>query len=392
MTRIPFFDLKRQFRSLRTVILEEIAEVCDSQSFILGPKVEMLEKSISALCNDYQAIGMSSGTDAELALLMGFGVGPGDAVVTSPFTFFATAGCVARLGARPIFVDIDLNTFNLLPARLEEFFNSRCCFDRNGLRTREGQAIKAVIPVHLFGLCCEMDQILSICSHFRVPVIEDGAQAIGAEYPSGNGPKRAGAMGAAGFFSFYPTKNLGAFGDAGVALTKDLSLAEHLRVLRNHGMEPKYRHDFVGGNFRLDAMQAAILLKKLPHLRRWSWRRWEIAQYYRRKFRDFAPALHLPTEPFAQRLGDRGHTYHQFVVRTDQRDGLRDHLKSCGIGTEVYYPVPLHRQKCFGQANDFSCPNAELAANQVLALPIFPELTDDEVEIVAEAVVSFFKK
>ena len=391
VTRIPFFDLKRQFRFLRDDILEEITEICDSQSFILGPKVEMLEKSISELCNGYQAIGMSSGTDAELALLMGLGVGPGDAVVTSPFTFFATAGCVARLGARPIFVDIDLNTFNLSPARLEELFKSRCCFDQNALRTQDGEVIKAVIPVHLFGLCCEMDQILSVCSNFRVPVIEDGAQAIGAEYLSGDGAKRACAMGDAGFFSFYPTKNLGAFGDAGVALTKDLSLAEHLRALRNHGMEPKYRHDFVGGNFRLDAMQAAILLKKLPHLRHWSRRRWEIAQYYRQRFRDFAPALQPPTEPFAERLGDRGHTYHQFVVRTNQREGLRDHLKSCGIGTEVYYPVPLHRQKCFGQANDSSCPNADSAANQVLALPIFPELTDEEVEIVAEAVVSFFK-
>ncbi|HEX7194460.1 MAG TPA: DegT/DnrJ/EryC1/StrS family aminotransferase [Chthoniobacterales bacterium] len=391
MTCVPFFDLKRQFRSLRDEILGEISAVCDSQAFILGPKVEILERDIGSLCGECHAIGMASGTDAELALLMGLGVGRADAVVTSPFTFFATAGCIARVGAKPIFVDIDQDTFNLSPIRLEEFFNSDCTFGEAGLRTGEGLLVKAVIPVHLFGLCCAMDDILSICSRVRVPVIEDAAQAIGAEYPSGDGPRRAGGIGEFGFLSFYPTKNLGAFGDGGMALTRDATLAARLRVIRNQGMEPKYYHEVVGGNFRLDALQAAILLKKLPHLGEWSRRRWEIAQYYRAEFRELAPTLRSPVEPFAEGLGVRGHTYHQFVVRTTRRDELREHLRSSGIGTEIYYPVPLHRQKCFAEINTSSYPESESAASQVLALPIFPELTDAEVEIVAERVASFFK-
>ncbi len=391
MTCVPFFDLKRQFRSLRDEILEEITAVCDSQSFILGPKVEILERDIASLCGECHAIGMASGTDAELALLMGLGVGRGDAVVTSPFTFFATAGCIARLGAKPIFVDIDQDTFNLSPIRLEEFFNSDCTFGEAGFRTGEGLFVKGVIPLHLFGLCCAMDDILSICSRVRVPVIEDAAQAVGAEYPSSDGPRRAGAIGEFGFLSFYPTKNLGAFGDGGMALTRDAALAARLRVIRNQGMETKYYHEVVGGNFRLDALQAAILLKKLPHLGEWSRRRWEIAQYYRAEFRELAPTLQSPVEPFAESLGVRGHTYHQFVVRTTRRDELRKHLRSFGIGTEIYYPVPLHRQKCFAEINTSSYPESESAASQVLALPIFPELTDAEVEIVAERVVSFFK-
>ena len=392
VTFVPFFDLKKQFRSLRNEILEEIAEVCDSQSFVLGPKVEMFEQGISSLCGHCHAVGMSSGTDAELALLMGLGIGSGDAVVTSPFTFFASAGCIARLGAKPIFVDIDRDTFNLSPVRLEEFFHSECVLDESGVRTRDGLLVKAVLPIHLFGLCCAMDQIRSICSRYRVPVIEDAAQAIGAEYPSGAGMKRAGAIGECGFLSFYPTKNLGAFGDGGMALTKDSALATRLKIIRNHGMEPKYHHHIVGGNFRLDALQAAILLKKLPHLGSWSQRRWEIAQHYRAEFRQFAPALLSPAEPFMQSVGARGHTYHQFVVRTVKRDELREHLRSYGIGTEIYYPVPLHRQQCFAETNAKSYPESESAANQVLALPIFPELTDGEVEIVAAAVTSFFKK
>jgi dTDP-4-amino-4,6-dideoxygalactose transaminase len=390
---VPFFDLKRQFRSLRDEILEEISAVCDSQWFILGPKVEMLERGISSLCGEgCYAIGMSSGTDAELALLMGLAIGPGDAVVTTPFSFFATAGCVARIGAKPAFVDIEPDTYCLSAARLEEFFHCNCTQDEAGLRTSDGLRVKAVIPVHLFGLCCAMDEIQSLCSRFRVPVIEDAAQAIGAEYPSINGLKHAGGIGECGFFSFYPTKNLGAFGDAGMVLTRDAATAARIRSLRNHGMEPKYYHAVAGGNFRLDALQAAILLKKLPYLGAWSRRRWQIAQHYREKFRGLVPKLQIPAEPFAEGLGERGHTYHQFVIRTCERDGLREHLKCYGIGTEIYYPVPLHRQKCFSEMNTESYPEAESAANQVLALPIFPELTDGEVEFVAEAVVSFFKK
>jgi len=392
VTYIPFFDLRRQFRTLREEILDEIVVVCDSQAFVLGPKVEMLEERISSLCGGRYAVGMSSGTDAELALLMGMGVGPGDAVVTSPFTFFSTGGCIARLGAKPIFVDIDPGTFNLSSARLEEFFARECRQEQGGLRMPEGSLVKAVIPIHLFGLCCAMDQILSLCRPLGIPVIEDSAQAFGAEYPSSQGNKRAGGMGEFAFLSFYPTKNLGAFGDGGMALTKDSAAAERLKIIRNHGMEPKYYHEMIGGNFRLDALQAAILLKKLPYLEAWSRRRWEIAQHYRRDFRDLAPQLRSPAEPFAESIGERGHTYHQFVVRTVRRDELREHLKNLGIETEVYYPVPLHRQKCFATANTKPYPESELAASEVLALPIYPELTDAEIEIVAEGVVSFFKK
>ena len=352
----------------------------------------MLEKAVSSICGDRHAVGMSSGTDAELALLMALGVGPGDAIVTSPFTFFATAGCAARLGAKLVFVDIDRETFNLSPTRLEEFFRSDCTFNDKGLRTKEGLLVKAVIPVHLFGLCCAMDEILLICSRFRVPVIEDAAQAIGAEYPSSNGLKRAGGIAEFGFLSFYPTKNLGAFGDAGMALSKDSVMAARLRSVRNHGMEPKYCHEVVGGNFRLDALQAAVLLKKMPFLGAWSGRRWEIAQYYRAEFGELAPRLQPPAEPFKESIGNRGHTYHQFVVRTAKRDQLREHLSALGIGTEIYYPIPLHLQKCFAQMTAKPCPMSESAAKEVLALPIFPELTDAEVEIVVKGVVSFFKK
>jgi dTDP-4-amino-4,6-dideoxygalactose transaminase len=369
VTKVPFFDLKRQFLPLREEILSEIAATCDSQTFILGSRVEQLEKAIASLSGGGYAVGVSSGTDAELLILMALGIGPGDAVVTTPFTFFSTAGCVARLGARPVFVDIDPETFSLSPEKLELFFSTECTFDERGVRTREGLRIRAVIPVHLFGLCCPMDEIQAICARYAVPVIEDAAQAIGAGYPSAAGIKRAGGIADFGFFSFYPTKNLGAFGDAGMAIARDDRKAARMKVLRNHGMEPRYQHELVGGNFRLDSLQAAILLKKLPHLADW-----------------------LPAEPYARQLGHQGHIYHQFVVRTAMRDELREHLKGCGIGTEIYYPVPLNRQKSFAYLGAGSLPEAEAAAQQVLALPIFPELTDSEIELVADAVAAFFKK
>jgi dTDP-4-amino-4,6-dideoxygalactose transaminase len=390
--RVPFFDLKKQFLPLREEIFDEIAAVCDAQAFILGSKVESLEREIASLCQVGCAVGTSSGTDAELLILMAMGIGAGDAVVTTPFTFFSTAGCIARLGARPVFVDIDPGTFNLSPARLEEFFASECKFEGGEIRTRDGFPIKAVIPVHIFGLCCAMDEIQAICARYGVPVIEDAAQAIGAEYPSKEGTKRAGGIGEFGFFSFYPTKNLGAFGDAGMAIARDDRMGDRMKALRNHGMESKYCHEFVGGNFRLDSLQAAILLKKLPHLADWCKKRWVIAQYYRNEFANLAPELQVPDEPYAKQLGDHGHIYHQFVVRAAKRDELREHLKGCGIGTEIYYPVPLHRQKCFACLDGGPFPESEAASQQVLALPIFPELTDSEIELVAGAVTAFFQK
>jgi dTDP-4-amino-4,6-dideoxygalactose transaminase len=392
VTKVPFFDLKRQFLPLREEILSEIAATCDSQTFILGPHVEQLEKAIASLSGGGYAVGVSSGTDAELLILMALGVGPGDAVVTTPFTFFSTAGCIARLGARPVFVDIDPETFSLSPAKLELFFSAECTFDQRGVRTREGLRIRAVIPAHLFGLCCPMDEIQAICARYAVPVIEDAAQAIGAGYPSAEGIKHAGGIAEFGFFSFYPTKNLGAFGDGGMAIARDDRMAARMKVLRNHGMEPKYQHELVGGNFRLDSLQAAILLKKLPHLAAWSKRRWGIGQRYRSEWASFAPQLRLPAEPYARQLGHQGHIYHQFVVRTAMRDELREHLHGCGIGTEIYYPVPLNRQKSFAYLGAGSFPESEAAARQVLALPIFPELADSEIELVADAVAAFFKK
>lgn len=392
VTKVPFFDLKKQFLPLREEILDEIAAVCDAQAFILGAKVESLEREIASMCKAGHAVGTSSGTDSQLLLLMALGIGPGDAVVTTPFTFFSTAGCIARLGATPIFVDIDPGSFNLSPTSLEELFAHKCTADGGVIRTRGGLQVKGVIPVHLFGLCCAMDEIQAICAHYGVPVIEDAAQAIGAEYPSKTGTKPAGGIGEFGYFSFYPTKNLGAFGDAGMAITRDDRIGDRMKVLRNHGMEPKYYHEFVGGNFRLDALQAAILLKKLPHLADWSKRRWAIGQHYRNEFANLAPELRLPDEPYVEQLGDRGHIYQQFVVRAVRRDELREHLKGSGIGTEIYYPVPLHRQKCFAYLHAGPFPESEAAAQQVLALPIFPELTDSEIELVAEAVTAFFKK
>jgi dTDP-4-amino-4,6-dideoxygalactose transaminase len=392
VTKVPFFDLKRQFLPLREEILSEIAATCDSQIFILGPHVEQLEKAIASLSGGGYAVGVSSGTDAELLILMALGVGPGDAVVTTPFTFFSTAGCIARLGARPVFVDIDPETFSLSPEKLELFFSAECTFDQRGVRTREGLRIRAVIPAHLFGLCCPMDEIQAICARYAVPVIEDAAQAIGAGYPSAEGIKHAGGIAEFGFFSFYPTKNLGAFGDGGMAIARDDRMAARMKVLRNHGMEPKYQHELVGGNFRLDSLQAAILLKKLPHLAAWSKRRWGIGQRYRSEWASFAPQLRLPAEPYARQLGHQGHIYHQFVVRTAMRDELREHLHGCGIGTEIYYPVPLNRQKSFAYLGAGSFPESEAAARQVLALPIFPELADSEIELVADAVAAFFKK
>ena len=392
MTKVPFFDLKKQFAPLREEILSEIAAVCDAQSFILGTRVDQLETEIASLWGGGHAVGVSSGTDAEILILMALGIGPGDAIVTTPFTFFSTAASIARLGATPLFVDIDPDTLTLSPEKLELFFAEKCSFKSGVLRTQEGLRIRAVVPVHLFGLCCPMDQIQAVCDRYALSVIEDAAQAIGAAYPSVQGTRYAGAIGDFGYFSFYPTKNLGAFGDAGMAIARDDRMGHRMKALRNHGMEPKYYHEYLGGNFRLDALQAAILMKKLPHLAGWSKRRWAIAQYYRSEFANFAPELRLQDEPYAGQLSDRGHIYHQFVVRSALRDELRRYLNDRGVGTEIYYPVSLNRQKCFAYLKAGLFPESEAAAQEVVALPIFPELTDSEIELVAGAVTAFFKK
>jgi dTDP-4-amino-4,6-dideoxygalactose transaminase len=394
VTKVPFFDLRRQYLPLREDILSGIATLCDQQNFILGTQVEELEQKIAALAGAAYGVGTSSGTDAELAILMSLGIGSGDAVLTTPFTFFSTAGCISRVGATPIFIDIDPNTFALSPERLEEFLVKRCVSTSTGTKTRDGKRVCAVIPVHLFGLCADVHSIMEVAARWNLPVIEDAAQAIGAMYPFDNGVRSAGGVGLASFFSFYPTKNLGAFGDAGMVVTNDSRLAQSLRVLRNHGMEPKYYHRQIGGNFRLDAMQAVVLLKKLPHLRAWSQRRWEIAQKYREALAGLGPDLLLPAEPYRESCGPAGHIFHQFVLRTKFRDALRAHLQEMGIGTEIYYPLALHQQDCFRQLGhqNGEFPEAEQAADECLALPIFPELTDEEINQVTGAIHTFFEQ
>jgi dTDP-4-amino-4,6-dideoxygalactose transaminase len=392
VTKIPFFDLHRQFEALRTEILDDLAQVCESQAFILGPKVAELEERIAAFSGAKFGIGTSSGTDAQLLILMALGIGPGDAVITTPFTFFATASTVVRVGAKPLFIDIDPATLNFSVAKLEEFLKTECIAGESGVRTRDGLNVRAVIPVHLFGLCSDLAGLRRLCDQWKLTLIEDAAQALGALFPDGDRQVKAGSVGAAGFFSFYPTKNLGAFGDAGLVITSDPDLAKKLQIMRNHGMDPKYHHEVVGGNFRMDALQAAVLLRKFGYLESWSKRRWSIAQRYQSRLKGLG--IGLPVEPYHEACGWRGHIYHQFVIRTSRRDQLRTVLNEQGIGTEIYYPLPLHEQRCFQnlgyRTGDF--PVVEQTAKECLALPIFPELTDDEQALVILRIQEFFAR
>ncbi|NOY81401.1 MAG: DegT/DnrJ/EryC1/StrS family aminotransferase [Kiritimatiellaeota bacterium] len=359
--QIPLLDLKAQYAGLRETIRPVIDEVCDAQWFILGPKVETFEHEIAAYCSVPAACGVSSGSDALLVSLMTEGIGPGHEVITTPFTFFATAGSIVRVGARPVFVDIDPVTFNLDPARVAEQITPRT---------------KALVPVHLYGQTCDMDPLLEIAAAHDLIVIEDAAQAIGAEYKG----RRAGSMGHYGCFSFFPSKNLGGFGDGGMVVSRDPDKVERVRILRNHGAAPKYYHRVVGGNFRLDALQAAVLSVKLAHLDQWTAARQENAADYIRLFAEspVAGVVGLPgTAAYATR-----HVLNQFCVRlpAEARDRVRDGLKARQIGCEIYYPVPLHLQECFADLGygrgDF--PEAERAAREVLALPVYPEMTHEQ--------------
>ncbi len=376
--RVPLLDLKLQYAPLKAEILAAIEQVTDSQQLVLGPQVDALEAAIEAYTGAGHAIGVSSGTDAQLVLLMALGIGPGDAVITSPYTFFATAGCVQRLGARIVFADIDPLTFNICPTAL-----------KNALSQTPN--VKAIIPVHLFGCCADMEAIQVLATQYGVPVLEDAAQALGCAHPLGS----AGAIAQAGWYSFYPTKNLGAFGDAGMVTCRDADLAAKIRQLRNHGMEPRYYHNVVGGNFRLDAIQAAVLNLKLPHLDSWGQGRRERAAQYRDGFvsEGLDGILGLPTEPWAQSGVPNHHIYNQFIIRAPHRDALRSFLTQADIGSEIYYPLPLHLQECFKhlgyRAGDF--PEAELAAQKTLALPIFPELKEHQVEYVVNRISEFYK-
>ena len=374
---VPLLDLRLQYEPLKDQILSEIAQVADSQQLILGPQVERLEAAIATYTGAAHALGASSGTDAQLLLLMAMGIGPGDAVITSPYTFFATAGCIARLGARPVFADIDPATYNI------------SCDAVSALLARTDR-VKAIIPVHLFGCCADMDGLLYLAQRSGVPVLEDAAQALGARHLRG----AAGSIGDAGWFSFYPTKNLGAFGDAGMVTCRHAALAEKMRAMRNHGMEPRYHHKWIGGNFRLDAIQAAVLNVKLPHLDHWSAGRAARAALYRTQFarHGLNRVLTLPIEPFAESGIEHHHIYNQFVIRAPQRDELRRHLQAHGIGTEIYYPVPLHLQECFRYLGyrEGQFPEAERAARETLALPIYPELTEEQQGFVVQTIAGFY--
>ena len=367
--QVPLLDLKAQYVTIQSEIRAAIDRVCESQHFILGPEVSALEEELAQVCGARFAIGVSSGTDALLVALMALEVGPGDEVVTTPYSFFATAGVVARLGARPVFVDINPNTFNIDPTAIPAKLNART---------------KAIIPVHLYGQCVDLTQLLSLAQERNVPIIEDAAQAIRATDTHGN---QAGTTGAMGCFSFFPSKNLGAFGDAGMVMTRDEKLADSLRSLRVHGGKPKYYHPVIGGNFRLDALQAAVLRVKLPYLEAWTAKRRENAARYRNLITraDLLDWITLPQD-------SAGHIYNQFNIRVPDRDQLRDFLNERGVGTEVYYPLPLHLQECFQQLNyrpgDF--PHAEAAAQESLALPIYPELTEEQQRYVVDLIQEYF--
>jgi dTDP-4-amino-4,6-dideoxygalactose transaminase len=394
--RIPLFDLTRQHRQVASAVAERVASVFETQQFVLGKTVEEFEAAFCAAFACNHAVGMSSGTDAQLAILMALGIGRGDAVITTPYTFFATAGCIERLGAEPVFVDIRRDTMHIDPAKIEEYLETRCRRDAEGqLLNPRGHRVKAVIPVHLFGSVCEMDEILDLASRFQLEVVEDAAQAVGAEYPSRRGPLPSGSIAGSAYFSFFPTKNLGGAGDGGLVACQDPAFAEKLRNIRNHGMTRTYHHETVGGNFRLDALQAAVLHAKLPFLDGWNAARKHNAGLYREGFQDVVASgdVILPTEPHAGSGLNGHHTYHQYVIRTKNRDALKDHLASRGVGHAVYYPRPLHLQPCFANlghnAGDF--PEAELASRESLALPIYPELEASEISAVVEAISDFYR-
>ena len=385
---VPLLDLKPQYRALKAELDAAMLDVAESQMFILGPAVRELEEKVAAYCGAKYGIGVSSGTDALLVALMALDIGPGDEVLTSPYTFFASGGAIARTGARPVYLDIDPVTYNLEPFRLREFLETLCEARDGQLVNRvTGGRVKAIMPVHLYGQAADMDPITELAARFGLRVIEDAAQAIGTEYRGG---RRVGGLGDIGCFSFFPTKNLGAFGDGGLCTTNDEALATRLKQLRVHGMEPKYYHAMIGGNFRLDELQAAVLLVKLPHLDDWHAGRQRNAAYYDRAFE----AAGLGDEVFTPvAVPGQRHIYNQYVVRVPERDRLRAYLSECGVGSEVYYPVPLHMQECFGYLGykPEDCPESARAAAETLALPIFPELTEEQLQHVVDSIASFVK-
>jgi dTDP-4-amino-4,6-dideoxygalactose transaminase len=387
---VPILDLKAQYETIKPEIMAALERVLETQHFILGPEVEALEREVAAYSQCAYGIGVSSGTDALLVALMAIGIGPGDEVIVTAYSFFATAGTVARLGAKPVFADIQPGTFNLDPAGLERLVTGRT---------------KAIMPVHLAGQVADMDPILEIARRHNLYVIEDAAQAIGAEYKG----RRAGSMGHLGCFSFFPSKNLGGYGDSGMVVANDPALADRVALLRNHGHRPKYYNKLVGGNFRMDALQGAVLRAKFAHLDEWTAARQRNAAHYRRLFEqaglalDTSTALSAGPGPNYDPSGRAGvilppetgfgrHIYHLFMIRASRRDDLIAYLKSRGIGSEVYYPVPLHLQECFANLGyrPGDLPVSERTARESLALPIYPELSEAQQAAVVEAVGEFF--
>ena len=365
--QVPLLDLKAQYASIKAEIEKAVAEVFESQHFILGPKVEQCEKAVAAYSRCSHGIGVSSGSDALLACLMAENIGPGDEVITTPYTFFATAGAIARLGATPVFVDIDPATYNIDPRQIPAKITAKT---------------RAIIPVHLYGQMTDMDAIMALAEKHQLVVVEDAAQAIGAEYKG----RRAGSIGHYGCFSFFPSKNLGAAGDGGMIVTNDAQRAEKLKVLRGHGSKPKYHHKIVGGNFRLDAIQAAIVSAKLPHLDQWTATRQRNAKMYDQLFSELGI-----TEIVLPRVATDRHIFNQYVIRLSRRDALQAALQKAGIGTEVYYPVPMHLQECFAYLGHAvgAFPESERAAKETLALPIYPELSEAQLRYVVECIRLF---
>ncbi len=377
--KVSLLNLKLQYQGIKEEVLKEIGKVCDNQSFILGENVKALEQEIAKYCNAKFAIGVASGTDAILLPLMAAGIGAGDRVITTSYTFFATAGSIARLNAIPVFVDIEPDTYNIDPDKLEHVIKKQSAAQRPRL--------KAIIPVHLYGQCAEMEPIIKISKRYKLAVIEDAAQTIGATYKG----KMAGSIGDFGSLSFYPSKNLGGFGDGGMVTTNNEKLAEKVRILRVHGSKPKYYHKMVGINSRLDELQAAVLRIKLKHLEVWTNKRIERAERYDALFK-YAGLLDIVSLP-VRRTYNR-HVFNQYIVRVKKRDALRDYLAKEGIGTEIYYPVPLHLQQCFKYLGykKGAFPASEKAARETLALPIYPELVLEEQEYVVKKIAEFYRK
>ncbi|MHB8851958.1 MAG: DegT/DnrJ/EryC1/StrS family aminotransferase [Ignavibacteriaceae bacterium] len=384
--RVPLLDLKPQYLSLKKELDEAIIKVAESQYFILGPEVDSMEKVFCDYLNCKHALGVSSGTDALLIALMAIGIQPGDEVIVPTFSFFASAGVVSRLNATPVFVDINPVTFNIDPKEFEKKITVKT---------------KAVIPVHLYGQSCEMDEIIKIAKKNGLKVIEDGAQAIGVQYKDG---RHVGTIGDIGCFSFFPSKNLGGYGDGGLVISNDDKLAERLKILRVHGGEPKYYHKIIGGNFRLDAIQAAVLKVKLPFLDGWSQKRRENAEDYNKSFIAAGLAeetgkiyfneknkVLLPKAIYKSDAIKNFHIYNQYIIRVEKRDELRQFLAKNEISTEIYYPVPFHMQECFAnlgyKRGDF--PLSEMSADTSIALPIYPELSKNQIEFVVKTIKEF---